>query len=283
MTLTSDSDIAIYLKEISEFRLLSADVEKELARKIAVGDAWAREELIRCNLRLVVSIAKKFSNRGLPLLDLIAEGNFGLMKAVDRFRAEEDKRFSTYASWWIKQAIRRALAAKVKNVRVPAYMVEIVNRWRRTANELSQKYQRTPSPQEIASLLEIPEDKIDVIMKAISAASSSAFTGTRFNNDNEEDNSGMEDMMAMAAAAREDNSSSAALDEEDEKKLELILECLDERARQIVRHRYGIGVTDTMTLEDIGDKILNKTITRERVRQIESKALREMLKILQEE
>lgn len=278
----SDSDIAIYLKEISEFRLLTGDTEKDLARRISTGEAWAREELIRCNLRLVVSIAKKFANRGLPLLDLIAEGNFGLMKAVDRFRAEEDKRFSTYASWWIKQAIRRALAAKVKNVRVPAYMVEIVNRWRKTSNELSQKYQRTPTPQEIATILEIPEDKIDVIMKAISAASSSSFTGMRY-NDNDEDNSGMEDMMAMAAAAREENTGGSALDAEDEKKLEMLLNCLDERSRDIVRHRYGIGVPDTMTLEDIGDKILHKSITRERVRQIESKALREMLKIMQDE
>lgn len=279
----SDSDIAIYLKEISEFCLLTGETEKDLARRIATGEAWAREELIRCNLRLVVSIAKKFANRGLPLLDLIAEGNFGLMKAVDRFRAEEDKRFSTYASWWIKQAIRRALAAKVKNVRVPAYMVEIVNRWRKTSNELSQKYQRTPTPQEIALILEIPEDKIDVIMKAISAASSSSsFTGSRY-NDNDEDNSGMEDMMALAAAAREENTGGSALDAEDEKKLELLLNCLDDRSRDIVRHRYGIGVPDTMTLEDIGDKILHKSITRERVRQIESKALREMLKIMQDE
>ena len=278
----SDSDIAIYLKEISEFRLLTGDTEKDLARRISTGEAWAREELIRCNLRLVVSIAKKFANRGLPLLDLIAEGNFGLMKAVDRFRAEEDKRFSTYASWWIKQAIRRALAAKVKNVRVPAYMVEIVNRWRKTSNELSQKYQRTPTPQEIATILEIPEDKIDVIMKAISAASSSSFPGMRYNH-NDEDNAGMEDMMAIAAAAREENAGGSALDAEDEKKLELLLNCLDERSRDIVRYRYGIGVPDTMTLEDIGDKILHKSITRERVRQIESKALREMLKILQDE
>ncbi len=277
----SDSDIAIYLKEISEFKLLSGDEEKDLANRIANDEAWAREELIRCNLRLVVSIAKKFTNRGLPLLDLVAEGNFGLMKAVDRFRAEEDKRFSTYASWWIKQAIRRALAAKVKNVRVPAYMVEIVNRWRKTSNELSQKYQRTPTPHEIATILEIPEDKIDVIMKAISAGSSSSFTGPRFTND-EDENSGMEDMMAMAAAAREETQSSSALNEEDERKLELLLSCLDERSGQIVRHRYGIGVADTLTLEDIGDKILHKSITRERVRQIESKALREMLKILQD-
>lgn len=278
----SDSDIAIYLKEISEFRLLNRESEQSLANRIAEGDADAREELIRSNLRLVVSIAKKFANRGLPLLDLIAEGNFGLMKAVDRFRAAEDRRFSTYASWWIKQAIRRALAAKVKNVRVPAYMVEIVNRWRKTSNELSQKFQRTPTPQEIAGILEIPEDKIDVIMKAISASSSSSFTGNRFNDD-DDNGSGMEDMMAMAVAAREDAGATAALDSDDEKKLELILECLDERSRAIVRYRYGIGVIDTMTLEDIGDKILNKSITRERVRQIESKALREMLKIMQEE
>lgn len=277
----SDSDIAIYLKEISEFKLLTGDEEKDLANRIANDEAWAREELIRCNLRLVVSIAKKFTNRGLPLLDLVAEGNFGLMKAVDRFRAEEDKRFSTYASWWIKQAIRRALAAKVKNVRVPAYMVEIVNRWRKTSNELSQKYQRTPTPNEIATILDIPEDKIEVIMKAISAGSSSSFTGTRFTNDDDE-SSGMEDMMAMAAAAREEAQASSALNEEDEKKLETLLGCLDERSSQIVRHRYGIGVADTLTLEDIGEKVLHKSITRERVRQIESKALREMLKILQD-
>ncbi len=276
----ADSDIAIYLKEISEFKLLSGDEEKELARKISMGEEWAREDLIRSNLRLVVSIAKKFTNRGLPLLDLIAEGNFGLMKAVDRFKAEENKRFSTYASWWIKQSIRRALAAKVKNVRVPAYMVELVNRWRQTSNELSQIYHRTPDPSEVAAILDIPEDKIEIILKAIGASSSSSFTGQRFND---EDGNGMEDMIAVAAVHRSEAKNSGAYSDEDEKKLLLLLECIDERSALIIKHRYGIGVSDTMTLEDIGDKILNKSITRERVRQIETKALRELLKIISED
>lgn len=278
----SDSDIAIYLKEISEFPLIDADQEKVLANKIAAGEEWAREEFIRCNLRLVVSIAKKFTNRGLPLLDLIAEGNFGLMKAVDRFRAEEDKRFSTYASWWIKQAIRRALAAKVKNVRVPAYMVEMVNRWRQTANELSQKYHRVPDPMEIATLLEIPEDKIEIILKAIGAGSSSSFTGQRFGGDDDDDG-GMEDIMSAAAEVNRENAASDSLSVDDEKKIEMLLSCLDERSATIIRNRYGIGVRDTMTLEDIGEKILNKSITRERVRQIETKALKEMLAIISED
>ena len=277
----ADSDIAIYLKEISEFKLLSGEEEKELARKISDGQTWAREDLIRSNLRLVVSIAKKFTNRGLPLLDLIAEGNFGLMKAVDRFKAEENKRFSTYASWWIKQSIRRALAAKVKNVRVPAYMVELVNRWRQTSNELSQLYQRPPDPTEVAAILDIPEDKIEIILKAIGASSSSSFTGQRFGN-GEEDNS-MEDVIAVAAVARNESKSASAYSDEDEQKLLLLLNCIDERSALIIKHRYGIGVNDTMTLEDIGDKVLNKSITRERVRQIETKALREMLKIISDD
>ena len=274
----ADSDIAIYLKEISEFPLITADREKELAGKILKGHEWAREEFIRCNLRLVVSIAKNFTNRGLPLLDLVAEGNFGLMKAVDKFRAEEDKRFSTYASWWIKQAIRRALAAKVKNVRVPAYMVEMVNRWRQTASELSQKYHRAPDPMEIATILDIPEDKIEIILKAIGAGSSSSFSGHRFSN--EDDDGGMEDIMSAAAEVNKENAASDSLSHDDEAKIELLLQCLNERAASIIRHRYGIGVRDTMTLEDIGEKVLHKSITRERVRQIETKALREMLKII---
>ena len=135
----SDNDIALYLKEISSFKLLSGEEEQTLAKKIAAGDAEARETMIRSNLRLVVSIAKNYSRRGMPLLDVIAEGNLGLLKAVERFRAGEGTRFSTYASWWIKQTIRRALTAKVKNVRVPAYMVELVSQWRQVASELNQK------------------------------------------------------------------------------------------------------------------------------------------------
>lgn len=275
----SDSDVAAYLREISHFPLLTKEQEQELAHRIADGDADAREEMIRSNLRLVVSIAKKYANHGLPLLDLVAEGNFGLMKAVERFRAEEDKRFSTYASWWIKQAIRRALAAKVKNVRVPTYMVDIVNRWRRASNELSQEFERDATPREIAKRISISEDKIEVIQKALGAANSSSFNAPRVT-----DPDGMlGDIEELLARAGKDIQPEALFTDHEEEKLELLLGCLDDRARTVIRYRYGINTREVLTLERIGERKLKKKITRERVRQIETQALREMLDILREE
>lgn len=275
----SDSDVAAYLREISRFPLLTKEQEQSLAPRIAKGDLDAREEMIRSNLRLVVSIAKKYASHGLPLLDLIAEGNFGLMKAVERFRAEENKRFSTYASWWIKQAIRRALAAKVKNVRVPTYMVDIVNRWRRASNELSQEFERAATPKEIASRIRVSEDKIEVIQKALGAANSSSFTAPRIT-----DPDGMlGDIEELLARAGKDIQPEALFTDHEEEKLELLLGCLDERASTVIRYRYGINTKEVMTLERIGEWKLQKKITRERVRQIETMALREMLDILREE
>lgn len=272
----SNSDIELYLKEISVYPLLNEHQEQDLARRIAKGDAEAREEMIRSNLRLVVSIAKRYSNRGLPLLDLIAEGNLGLLKAVERFRAEEGHRFSTYASWWIKQAIRRALTAKVKNVRVPAYMVEIVTRWRRASHELSQQFERAATPDEIAEKMDLSPDKIEVIRKAIGAGSSSAFGGGGSSSDE-----GGNDIEEMLARAGKDYSSEHLFTDNEEEKLDLLLQCLDTRAEKIIRYRYGIGVNRVMTLEAIGNK-LRPTITRERVRQIETQALKSMLKVLDE-
>ena len=273
----SDTDIELYLREISVYPLLDEHQEKDLARRIAKGDADAREEMIRSNLRLVVSIAKRYSNRGLPLLDLIAEGNIGLMKAVERFRAEEGHRFSTYASWWIKQAIRRALTAKGKNVRVPAYMVEIVTRWRRAANELSQQFKRAATPDEIAERMDLPADKIEVIRRAIGAGSSSAFGGGgSVDSDNPAG-----DIEEMLARAGKDYQSNHLFTDNEEEKLDLILSCLDARAEKIIRYRYGIGVNRVLTLEAIGNK-LKPSITRERVRQIETQALKALLKVLDE-
>ena len=270
----SDSDIELYLKEISEFPLLTEGQEKDLARSIAKGDAEARETMIRSNLRLVVSIAKRYGNRGLPLLDLIAEGNLGLLKAVERFRAEEGRRFSTYASWWIKQAIRRALTAKVKNVRVPAYMVEMVTRWRRASNELSQEFERAATPDEIAEKMDLTPEKMGVIRKAISAGSSSAFGGTRMDEDGPLSN--IEEMLARAG---KEYTSEHLFTDNEEEKLDLLLTCLDSRAEKIIRYRYGIGVNRVLTLESIGNK-LRPSITRERVRQIETQALKSMLKVI---
>lgn len=273
----SDNDIELYLKDISQFKLLNEKEEKDLARRIATGDMDAREQMIRSNLRLVVSIAKKYSHRGLPLLDLIAEGNLGLLKAVERFRAEEGKRFSTYASWWIKQSIRRALTAKVKNVRVPAYMVEIVSRWRKASNELSQEFERTASQSEIAEKMEIAPEKIEAIRKALSASSSSPF-GVGSRNASSEDG-GFDIEETLARAGKEYMPDNLFTDNEEEK-LELLLLCLDPRAEKIIRFRYGIGTDRMLTLEAIGQK-LRPAITRERVRQLETQALRSMLKVLQ--
>ncbi len=271
----SDSDIELYLKEISHFKLLTEQEEKSLARRIARGDTEAREEMIRSNLRLVVSIAKKYSRHGLSLLDLIAEGNLGLLKAVERFRPEEGRRFSTYASWWIKQAIRRALTAKVKNVRVPAYMVDIVSRWRRASKELSQQFARQATPIEIAEKMELPPDKIEVIQKAISAATSSASGyGSRTS-----DEDGQNELEETLARAGKDYSPEHIFTDNEEEKLNLLLECLDERAEKIIRFRYGVGTDRVLTLEAIGAK-LRPSITRERVRQIETQALKALIKVL---
>lgn len=275
----SDSDIELYLKEISVFPLLDEKREKELGARVQKGDMEAREEMIRSNLRLVVSIAKKYSSRGLPLLDLIAEGNIGLLKAVERFRPEEGHRFSTYGSWWIKQAIRRALTAKVKNVRVPAYMVETVNRWRRAANELSQEYNRAATPEEIAAHMELSPEKVEIVRKAIGAGSSSAFTGAWGVVDEDTNTQNLDEMLARAG---KDYQSEHLFTDNEEEKLDLLLGCLDPRAEKIIRYRYGIGVNRVMTLENIGNK-LRPPITRERVRQIETQALKAMLKMLEPE
>ncbi len=273
----SDSDVESYLREISQFKLLNKEKEQALAHRIADGDMDAREEMISSNLRLVVAIAKKYSSRGLPLLDLIAEGNIGLLKAVERFRAEEDKRFSTYASWWIKQAIRRALSAKVKNVRVPAYMVEMVSRWRKVASELCQTLEREPTMEEIAAELDLSDSKVEAIQKAIEASGSSAYGGGG-NTDGEEVYGDIEEMLARAG---KEYSPQNIFTDNEEEKLELLLQCLGSRERKIIRHRYGIGTNRVLTLESIGQK-LSKTLTRERVRQIETQALREMYRILDE-
>ena len=269
----SDNDIELYLKEISQFPLLNEHEEQDLARKIAKGDAEAREIMIRSNLRLVVSIAKKYSYQGLPLLDPIAEGNLGLMKAVERFRAEEGHRFSTYASWWIKQAIRRAITAKVKNVRVPAYMVEMVSRWRRASSELSQEFERAATPDEIAEKMEIPPEKLAVIQKALGAASSS---GSFRGDPDDEDGGDIEETLARAG---KEAAPPPLFTDNEEEKLELLLQCLDAREERIVRYRYGVGTNRVLTLEAIGEK-LEPAITRERVRQIETQALRTLLRVL---
>ena len=270
----TDGDIELYLKEIGQYRLLTAKEEVDLARRIRAGDPAARDEMVRSNLRLVVSIAKKFNTRGLPILDLIAEGNIGLLKGVERFNPDSGRRFSTYASWWIKQTIRRALSAKIKNVRVPAYMTELVSHWKRTQLLLTQKLQRIPIVEEIAAALNLDADKVDAVQKALGAATSSAFAGHGWGDDDAD----LEEI--LAAAGREVRPASVA-SEHDEEKLLLLTECLDERSKTVVRLRYGVGRRKGLTLDTIGG-MLSPPVTRERVRQIETAALQTLLQVLKE-
>ncbi|MCD8139549.1 MAG: RNA polymerase sigma factor RpoD/SigA [Planctomycetaceae bacterium] len=273
----SDGDIEQYLQEIGQFRLLTEEEEISLARRILEGDDKAREEMIQCNLRLVVSIAKSYSNCGLVLLDVIAEGNLGLLKAVERFNPDSGRRFSTYASWWIKQTIRRALSSKVKNVRVPTYMAEMVSRWKRVSNELAQEFHRAATPEEIADEMSLNEERAGAVQKAIGASHSSSFTSLNRGRDDEED---LDELLAQAGKRYDAKGYQMAHNEET--KLEILMSCLEPREEVVIRMRYGIGREEALTLDAIGFTF-TPPITRERVRQIETQALKTMLRILDEE
>ncbi len=230
---------------------------------IARGDEEARNKMVRSNLRLVVSIAKHYTNRGMSLLDLIEEGNLGLLKAVGRFSPDQGCKFSTYASWWIKQTIRRALINKVKSVRVPAYMVEILLRWKKTNAVLSQRLGREPSPEEIGKEMGIARSKVNAILQALSASSP---TGRGGNEDNMES----EDRLASIPSRTEP----VGLPDYDREVLRHALDyALTERERKVLELRYGLGEEEACTLELIGEKI---GLTRERVRQIENQALHKL-------
>ncbi|MCX7804610.1 MAG: RNA polymerase sigma factor RpoD/SigA [Planctomycetota bacterium] len=261
----ADSEVDIYLSEISRYPLLKPEEERELAARVARGDPEARDRMIRSNLRLVVAVAKNYVDRGMSLLDLIEEGNIGLLKAVQRFSPDQGCKFSTYASWWIKQTIRRALINKVKSVRIPAYMVEIVSKWKKAHARLAQKLGREPAHGEIARELKLPPHRLAAVRKAISA---SALTGRFGGADSDAE---FADMVAGLPAEEE---SKGILAEYDREALAKAIDlALTERERRIIEMRFGLEDRDPMTLEEIGDKI---GLTRERVRQIEAQALRKL-------
>jgi RNA polymerase primary sigma factor len=273
---TSDTDVQLYLREISRYNLLTLSEERELARRVRQGDQEARNEMVRANLRLVVSIAKNYVERGLSLLDLIEEGNIGLLKAVERFNPDEGCKFSTYASWWIKQTVRRALINKVKNVRVPAYMVEILSRWRRASEHLTQGLGRAPSSEEVAAEVGLRAEKLPVLHRAIFAhGSGRRGEGGAFVQD-------IQDESAIAPGAGR-----TMVEDTDGRSLDQMLSVvLSEREDLIMRMRFGLAAAgkgfglaedETATLERIGRRI---GLTRERVRQIESQALRKLFYFL---
>lgn len=261
--MTSDS-INMYLKEIRQFPLLSAEEERELLEKIAKGDMSARNKLVESNLRLVVSIAKKYQNNGLSLMDLIQEANIGLLIAVEKFEPERGYRFSTYASWWIKQTISRALDNKSKIIRLPAYVVEGVNKMKNAERTLTIKLGREPSLEEIAAEMELTVDKVKKLRESCKDVSSLDISV----GDDEEATMG--ELIADTSSLSPEDSMDIQVKGE---VLETVLGTLEGRESEIIKHRYGLADGEPKTLEEVGQIF---GLTKERIRQIEAKALRKL-------
>jgi RNA polymerase primary sigma factor len=253
-----------YLREINETALLSADDEKELARRIADGDIRARDRMVRANLRLVVNIARGYTGKGLSLQDLIEEGNLGLLRAVEGFDPDVGTRFSTYASYWIKQSIKRALINSAKTIRIPAYMVELLSKWRRATNRLSEELGRSPTPEEVARVLGLPKKKLPIVKKAIRIYNATPQT------DQSEAGWSLGDMvMDERMKTPEDE----LLEHDVLSHVRRMMETMDAREATVLRMRFGLDNTEPHTLKEIGEQL---SLTRERVRQIETEALRKL-------
>ena len=266
--ISAERCLETYLQEINEVALLTAEEEKELGRRIQAGDQEAREHLIRANLRLVVSVAKMYSERGLSLPDLIAEGNIGLIKATEKFDPEAGCRFSTYGTWWIKQSIRRALTNTVKSVRVPSYMHEIISKWRVVSQELAYHLGRIPTVEEVAEELGVPRNNWPLLKRTIVSSGLGPQVSL--------------DVLSQNQDTVEDSGTRAPdeviVDVDLLNRLDELLGVIDERDAEILRLRYGLGKSrDPLTLKEIG-KIVG--LTRERVRQIEQEALRKLYAVM---
>lgn len=253
-----------YLREINETRLLTADEEKELAVAIGNGDLAARDRMVRANLRLVVNIARGYAGKGLGLQDLIEEGNLGLLRAVEGFDPAVGTRFSTYASYWIKQSIKRALINTGKTIRIPAYMVELLSKWRRATARLTEELDRTPTPEEIARVLGLPKKKLPIIKKAIKIYNATPQT------DQADSGWTLGDMVMDENQLSPDE---RMVESDSLRHVLKMLERMDEREATILRLRFGLGGVEPRTLKEIGEQL---GLTRERVRQIETEALAKM-------
>lgn len=263
----SDDSVRLYLREIGKIPLLSAEEELALAQKVVSGDKDAKDKMAEANMRLVVSIAKRYVGRGLDLLDLIQEGNTGLLRAVEKFDPDKGFKFSTYATWWIRQAITRAIADQARTIRIPVHMVETINKLLRTQRRLTQELNREPTNEEIAKAMEIEVDKVEHIMKIkqdISSLDASV-------HEDEED-SVLGDFIEDEDTVSPEESATSQLLKEHVKDM---LGGLTEREQKIIRLRFGLEDGKNYTLEEVGQEF---SVTRERIRQIEAKALAKLRK-----
>lgn len=263
----ADDSVRLYLREIGKIPLLNAEEELALAQRVVAGDAKAKHEMAEANMRLVVSIAKRYVGRGLDLLDLIQEGNTGLLRAVEKFDPDKGFKFSTYATWWIRQAITRAIADQARTIRIPVHMVETINKLLRTQRRLTQELNREPTNEEIAKAMEIEVDKVEHIMK-IKQDISSLDASIR---DDEEDSVLADFIEDEDTISPEESATNQLLKEQ----VKDMLGALTEREQKILKLRFGLEDGKSHTLEEVGQEF---SVTRERIRQIEAKALAKLRK-----
>ena len=261
-----------YLKEVRTIPLLKAEEEIDLAKKIGKGDEQARKKMIRSNLRLVINIAKRYFHLGIPLLDLIEEGNLGLMKAVDKFNPKRGFRFSTYGAWWIRQGIIRAIAQQGKMVRLPVYVNEMLTKWKKTKERLTQKLNRVPTDEEIAKKLHISRAKIEEINLWLSTKTSSLEAPI-----GEEEENQIQDLVESYSVAAPDAAVEAIFDKE---RVDGLLGKMSDREKQVLDMRFGLENGKTHTLAEVAKQL---GVSRERVRQIEEEAIKKLRKYVQEQ
>lgn len=265
----ADDSVRLYLREIGKIPLLTVEEEADLAQRIVKGDKKAKDKMVEANMRLVVSIAKRYGGRGLDFLDLIQEGNTGLLRAVEKFDPDKGFKFSTYATWWIRQAITRAIADQARTIRIPVHMVETINKVLRTTRKLTSELNREPTNEEIAKELDMEPEKIDYIMRIKQdIASLDASIG----RDGDDEDSVLGDFVEDE---ERDSPEESAANQILKEQLSEIISTLTDREQKIIRLRFGIGGGRSHTLEEVGAEF---DVTRERIRQIEAKALAKLRK-----
>ena len=265
----SDDSVRLYLREIGKIPLLNSEEELALAKKVVEGDRKSKDKMAEANMRLVVSIAKRYSGRGLDFLDLIQEGNTGLLRAVEKFDPEKGFKFSTYATWWIRQAITRAIADQARTIRIPVHMVETINKLLRTQRRMTQELNREPTIEELGKELEMEPEKVEYVMK-IKQDITSLDAGV--GRDGDDEDSVLRDFIEDEEGVTPEESAASQLLKE---QVQAILSTLSDREQKIIKMRFGLENGKSHTLEEVGQEF---AVTRERIRQIEAKALAKLRK-----